>query len=82
MLNVSHAGGTAWVCSPDCGIKEMHGRGSGAVWSAEVGKPGSPLSGHMGWYHVGEITASVPAASRAEDRGQSADGDSPRQGAK
>ena len=63
-LNVAHSGGEAWVCfgstPSDCGIKPLKGRagdGQGVVLLEEP--DGEAYHGH---YHVGRLTASLPAA--------------------
>jgi len=59
-LNVAHAGGSAWICAPDCGVSSLGGEHGQAGWRVEIDDETRP-SGHLGWYHVGSITASVPA---------------------
>lgn len=64
-FDVAHAGGTAWLCGPDCGVIQLGGRPSERRWSFEVDERTRP-SGHHGWYHVGELTASLPAVGDHE----------------
>ena len=59
-LDVAHEGGTAWLCSPECGVVSLVGRDTGPRWSIEVDDETRP-SGHQGWYHVGTLSASPPA---------------------
>ena len=59
-LNVAHSGGSAWVCNPDCGVSRLGGGDDQTAWSIEMDEATRP-AGHLGWYHVGSITASVPA---------------------
>jgi uncharacterized protein (TIGR03067 family) len=59
-LDVSHAGGSAWICAPECGVAQLRGRGSAKRWKIEIDEATRP-AGHHGWYSVGTITASPPA---------------------
>jgi uncharacterized protein (TIGR03067 family) len=59
-LNVSHAGGSAWICAPDCGEARIGGRGSERRWTIEIDEATRP-AGHHGWYGVGTLAASPPA---------------------
>jgi uncharacterized protein (TIGR03067 family) len=59
-LNVAHAGGSAWICAPDCGVGSLRGGQGQTQWRVELDDKTRP-PGHLGWYHVGAITASVPA---------------------
>jgi uncharacterized protein (TIGR03067 family) len=63
-LNVAHDGGSAWLCNPDCGVSQIGGRGSKSPWSVEIDDATRP-SGHDGWYHVGQLSASSPASTAA-----------------
>ncbi len=78
-LNVSHAGGTAWLCDMEgtCGIRTLSGRGGGEAISP--GAAISPVSigsvelhdavqpdGHHGRYFVGTLHGSLPAAGAPE----------------
>ena len=58
-LDQAHGGGTAWVCTPRCGVTRLGGRRGERPWEIEIGD--APPSGHDGWYRVGGITASPPA---------------------
>lgn len=60
-LDVAYAGGTAWVCNPDCGISELGSRKEGPPGAIEMEEKTRP-AGHAGWYFVGSIAASPPAA--------------------
>ena len=64
-LNVSHAGGSAWVCAPDCGVARIGGRGSERRWTIEIDEATRP-AGHHGWYTAGTLTASPPAVGEHE----------------
>jgi hypothetical protein len=64
-LNVGHAGGDAWLCSPECGVVGLAGHSTGEAWSIEIDDETRP-SGHDGWYHVGALTASLPAVGDHE----------------
>ncbi len=61
-LDVAHAGGTAWLCTPEgCGERRLGARGEpgmspGIRFTDEIGP-----DGHHGSYFVGEIHASPPA---------------------
>jgi uncharacterized protein (TIGR03067 family) len=59
-LNVAHAGGSAWVCNPECGVSHLGGGNDQTAWHIEMDEATRP-AGHLGWYHVGAITASVPS---------------------
>ena len=59
-LNVSHAGGSAWICAPACGEARIGGRGSERRWTIEIDEATRP-AGHHGWYGVGTLAASPPA---------------------
>ena len=64
-LDVSHAGGTAWICTgaapSSCGVKRVNGRSEGAHPAITLGTDPA-TTGHHGRYHVGSLTASPPAA--------------------
>jgi uncharacterized protein (TIGR03067 family) len=62
-LNVSHVGGSAWVCAPECGVAQLRGHGSEERWKIEIDEVTRP-AGHHGWYSVGSITASPPAVGK------------------
>lgn len=68
-LNLSSAGGTAWVClgpeASDCGAREMKGRGEGESREISFG-PELGNDGHHGTYFVGQITSSPPAVVAGE----------------
>lgn len=64
-LNQAHGGGTAWICSADCGVAELGGRRGERPWEVEVGE--NPPVGHDGWYRIGQITASPPAKLSAAE---------------
>ncbi len=61
-LDVSHSGGSAWLCTSDggCGIRSLSGRGEGDEVSVEVHDEIQP-HGHHGRYHVGTLHGSPPA---------------------
>lgn len=59
-LNAAHGGGSAWICAPECGVRDLAGRHGEAAWTIEIDEATRP-AGHSGWYHVGTITASPPA---------------------
>jgi len=61
-LNVAHAGGTSWICGPDCGVVRLRGHSEATRWSIEIDDATRP-SGHHGWYRVGTIGASPPATA-------------------
>jgi uncharacterized protein (TIGR03067 family) len=65
-LNVSHSGGSAWICAPDCGVAQLRGHGSEERWKIEIDEATRP-AGHNGWYSVGNITASPPAVGEHEE---------------
>jgi uncharacterized protein (TIGR03067 family) len=58
-LDVADGGGSAWVCSPQCGAIELTGHDGERPWSIDMDEETRP-SGHTGWYRVGSITASPP----------------------
>ena len=68
-FNMSHAGGTAWLCTGNpsvCAPKELEGTDMGAVplikWFSDDFPPTkSSDAGHDGIFYVGTITASPPA---------------------
>ncbi len=64
-LDVGHEGGTAWLCTPECGIVNLAVRSTGSPGSIEIDEASRP-SGHQGWYHVGTLSASVPANGSVE----------------
>jgi uncharacterized protein (TIGR03067 family) len=64
-LNVSHGGGSAWICAPDCGVALLGGRGPERRWTIEIDEATRP-AGHHGWYGVGTIAASPPAVGEHE----------------
>jgi len=64
-LNVSHAGGSAWICAPDCGVAQLVGHGSEPRWAIEIDEATRP-AGHHGWYGVGTLAASPPAVGEHE----------------
>jgi len=64
-LSVGHEGGSAWICAPDCGVVSLAGHHAGSRWSIEIDDATRP-SGHLGWYHVGTLSASVPAVGDFE----------------
>lgn len=61
-LDVAHRGGSAWICTPDCGLTRLKGAPGAGRWTIEIDDETRP-PGHDGWYHVGEISASEPARS-------------------
>ena len=65
-FDVAHEGGSAWLCSPECGVASLRGRPAKQRWSFEVDETSRP-SGHHGWYYVGTLTASVPAVGDHEE---------------
>ncbi len=60
-LDADHAGGTAWVCAPDCGMVTVSGEAHVPNRTIEIDEATRP-AGHAGWYGVGRITASPPAS--------------------
>ena len=68
-LDVAHAGGTAWMCTPDeCGAQRLRARAGSdgepfAIALNEELQPG----GHHGTYYVGEVHASPPAVPAETD---------------
>jgi hypothetical protein len=64
-LDVAHAGGTAWICNgsepSSCGVKGVGGRSEENALMIELGADPA-VTGHYGWYHVGPLSASRPAA--------------------
>jgi len=68
-LDLSHAGGDAWLCDPEgvCGIRPLSSRGTGEAVSVELHDQVQP-HGHHGRYHVGTIHGSPPAAGLPRDR--------------
>lgn len=63
-LNVSHTGGSAWICeaTAGCGPLELGGRGEGSAPSIQLFEEPDPR-GYQGSYFVGAISASPPAKS-------------------
>ncbi len=61
-IDVAHAGGTAWLCTPEgCGERRLGPRGeTGTAQEIRFGDEIGP-EGHHGHYFVGEIHASPPA---------------------
>lgn len=59
-LDLAHSGGTAWICSAQtgCGVVPLSGHASDPGVELFPAKPSEPYSGR---FHVGEITASLPA---------------------
>ena len=47
------------------GLLRLGGESSGPRWSIEIDDATRP-SGHHGWYHVGALTASLPAVGDHE----------------
>jgi len=66
-LNVAHTGGEAWVCfgsSPsDCGVRRIGGNTEGGQ-GVEFGTAAAG-DAYQGGYHVGRLTASLPAIGTA-----------------
>ncbi len=64
-LDVGHAGGSVWICNGNvpssCGVRPVSGRGKDSGLSIELGSDPA-LTGHHGRYHVGSLSASLPAA--------------------
>ncbi|MDH3628950.1 MAG: hypothetical protein OES25_14990 [Acidobacteriota bacterium] len=59
-LDVSHSGGSAWICAPDCGVVQLVGHGDDATGVIEMNDD-TRTSGHDGIYRIGSISASAPA---------------------
>jgi hypothetical protein len=62
-LDVDHAGGSAWLCTPEgCGSRQLGGRSEAATerFAVTLNDELQP-DGHHGRYQVGEIHASPPA---------------------
>jgi len=59
-LEVSHAGGSAWICAPDCGAAALRGGGENGPWRIEIDEADRP-AGHHGRFVVGTVHASPPA---------------------
>jgi len=75
-LDVAHTGGTAWVClsgEEGCGSRQLKGRGP-AGERGVVFNHSPEENGHDGWYRVGAIHASPPAAA-AEGGGATTESD-------
>jgi hypothetical protein len=70
-LDVSHTGGTAWICTSakpeDCQSRPLKGQGQGQALEIVLGDA-ADANGHHGRYHVGTLTASSPAVSRPSHR--------------
>lgn len=68
-LNVAHAGGEAWLCTPEgCGPQRLRGRGAAAGERfATVVEDELRPDGHHGHYYVGEIHPSPPAVVGESD---------------
>jgi peptidoglycan/xylan/chitin deacetylase (PgdA/CDA1 family) len=64
-LDVAHAGGEAWVCfgstASDCGVRSIGKRGAEGDGVTLFAKPDAQA--YDGHYHVGRLTASLPAAA-------------------
>ncbi len=62
-LNLRHSGGTAWLClsGAPCGSQQLRGRREGANLKVELSDLAAPH--YDGWFEVGPITASQPAAT-------------------
>lgn len=66
-LDLSHNGGTAWICEATEGCGPLRLRGGGTGPGLQVNLYAEPDSmGYHGTYHVGEITASPPAKDEGE----------------
>ncbi|HXO22728.1 MAG TPA: hypothetical protein VOA87_22635 [Thermoanaerobaculia bacterium] len=64
-LDLSHNGGMGWLCIPtmaDCGIHTQDAVRPGDEPRVSVYAKGVDLSGFHGFYHVGFLTPSLPAA--------------------
>ena len=59
-LDVAHGGGSAWICTPECGITDLGGHRGDPRWTIDIDDE-TRTAGHHGLYHVGSITASPPA---------------------
>lgn len=68
-LDVAHAGGTAWLCTPEgCGERRLGARGEPSGERFTVSRRGEVQpGGHHGQYWVGTIEASPPAVSPAAE---------------
>ena len=69
-LDLSWSGGSAWVCQgarpEDCGPIELSAKRPGDDWQLEVADAVTPgANKHHGWYHVGRLSASHPAATNS-----------------
>lgn len=64
-LDLSHTGGTSWVCtsgrSEDCGILKLRGRDTSETRRVEIYPP-EKRTRYTGTFHTGSITAAKPAA--------------------
>lgn len=60
-LDVAYANGTAWICAPDCGEAQLRGQGPEGLEGIKIDS-WAERTGHHGWYGVGAIEASPPAA--------------------
>jgi hypothetical protein len=64
-IDIAHDGGTAWICitaaPSDCGARNLRPQ-SGATRGAIVRRQTVLANGHQGWFGLGTITASPPAA--------------------
>lgn len=61
-LDVVHAGGMAWICTPTCGETPVEGTGPGDPAFSLSLHLGDSSSGYHGEYSVGALSASPPAA--------------------
>lgn len=71
-LNVAHAGGTAWMCTPEeCGAQRLRARvgEDRELFTVALSEELQP-DGHHGTYYVGEVHASPPAAREAPAAGR------------
>ena len=59
-LDVRYANGSAWNCSPDCGIHPLSGQSRGDDWMIEWTRRGT----FDGTYYIGVPTPSFPAIQR------------------
>jgi hypothetical protein len=59
-LRITHSGGAAWVCAPECGVRELEGRPG--TMGVELRAPDD--GAYTGQLHVGPIHASLPAKDR------------------
>lgn len=66
-LDMSHAGGSAWLClsGEPCKVQQLRGKGKKGGPLAVTVYDAVDAKGFHGVYDVGSITASLPAASRA-----------------